>query len=204
MPDLERMWPNLVMVAAEANAHRRDSRVPGLPELIQLAAVRPSTGEVFDAFLAPRRPLAPCAAAHLEVSAGEILGGGAVPEVLEAWSRFMRPADRLVVWGGFAEELLAQEGWRPEQAPVDLRVVAAHRLKRRPGSVDTAARALAGDPREPWPAPGRAGRAVKALAVLVEQLVLEKRGWVCGEGRQCSDPSCGSPFVSQTLQGSEG
>lgn len=117
MPDLDRMWPDLVMVAAEANAHRRDSGVPGLPELIQLAAVRPSTGEVFHAFLAPRRPLAPCAATHLEVSAVEILGGRAVPEVLEAWNRFLSPADRLVVWGGFAEELLAQEGGAPSRLP---------------------------------------------------------------------------------------
>ncbi|MFM7213312.1 MAG: tRNA-uridine aminocarboxypropyltransferase [Verrucomicrobiota bacterium] len=175
MPDLERMWPDLVMVAAEANAHRRGSGVPGVPELVQLAAVRPSTGEVFHAFLAPRRPLAPCAATHLEVSAGEILGGRAVPDVLDAWNRFLRPSDRLVVWGGFVEELLAQEGWSPRQDPIDLRVIAAHRLKRRPGSVDAAARALAGDPQEPWPAPGRAGRAVKALAVLVDQLVRERR-----------------------------
>jgi len=174
MPDLERMWPDLVKVAAEANAHRCGSGVPGMPELIQLAAVRPSTSEVFHAFLSPRRPLAPCPAAHLEVSAGEILGGRAVPDVLEAWNRFLRPADRLAIWGGFAEELLAQEGWSPRQVPIDLRVIAAHRLKRRPGSVDTAARALAGNPREPWPAPGCAGRAVKALAVAVEELVREK------------------------------
>ena len=175
MPDLEGMWPSLVMVAAEANSHRRGSGVPGAPELIQLAAVRPSTGEAFNAFLAPRRPLAPCATRHLEVSTEEILNGRSVLDSLELWNRFLQPGDHLVGWGGFASELLRQEGWNPEQAPIDLRIVAAHRLKRRPGSVEAAARALDGNPGEPWPAPGRAGRTVKGLAVLVEQLVREKR-----------------------------
>jgi len=175
MPDLEGMWPDLVMIAAEANSHRRGSGVPGLPELIQLAAVRPSTGEAFNAFLMPRRPLAPCATRHLEVSPEDILNGCSVTDAMELWNQFLQPSDHLVGWGGFAWELLHQEGWHPEQAPIDLRTVAAHRLKRRPGAVESAARALDGNPGEPWPAPGRAGRTVKALALLVEQLVREKQ-----------------------------
>ena len=74
MPDLDALWPNLVAVAGEANAHRRGSGVEGPPELLQLAAVRPATGEVFQAFLAPRRPLAATAAHHLRGAARGVGG----------------------------------------------------------------------------------------------------------------------------------
>jgi DTW domain-containing protein len=175
MPDLESLWPQLVVIAGEANAHRRGSGVPGVPEMVQLAAVRLATGETFHAFLAPRRPLAPGAAHHLEVSREDLLGGRPVDAVLADWRGFLNPGDRLVGWGGFGWELLAQEGWRPEHEPIDLRLVAAHRLKRRPGAPDTAAAAIGADVGGPSPAPGRAGTALRAMAAFAGTLVEEKR-----------------------------
>ena len=175
MPDLEALWPRLVAVAGEANAHRRDSGVPGLPELVHLVAVRPATGETFESFVAPRRPLAPAAPFHLEVGRDDLLGGRAVPEVIGDWDRFLGPDSVLAGWGGFAWELLAQEGWHPRHAPVDLRVVGAQRLHRRPGSPEGAATAMGLDGTKVETGQGsglsgRAGRNVRHLAALLALL----------------------------------
>jgi hypothetical protein len=175
MPDLEGLWPELVVVAAEANTHRRGSNVPGLPELIHLAATRLATGESFHALLAPRRPLAVNAARHLEVPEEALRNGRSVEDVLAEWSRFVGPRGRLVGWGDFSWTLLAREGWQPEQAPIDLRLVAAHRLKRRPGAVGEAVRAVGGQADGVPTAPGRAGRVLPALAEFIRTLLAEKR-----------------------------
>ena len=177
MPDLETLWPKVVAIAGEANAHGRGSDVKGVPELVHLAAFRPATGEAFNAFLAPRRPLAASVSHHLEVPVESLLNGQTPAAVLEEWNRFIGPEDRLIGWGGHGWELLAREGWFPSAAPIDLRLVAAHRLKRRPGAPDAAARAvgavLTGAP--PAPATGRAGRVVQAIAAMVAALRSEKQ-----------------------------
>ena len=175
MPDLEALWPHLIALAGEANAYPRASGTPGEPEIIQIAAKRLASGEVFQAFLAPRRPLAPGAGHHLEVPVASLRNGRPPAEVLLDWGRFVKPGDRLVGWGPFAWDLLAREGWRPESRPIDLRLVAAQRLKRRPGRADDATRAIGGTLAEPRPAPGRAGRTVQAIAAFVERLLEEKR-----------------------------
>lgn len=175
MPDLEGLWPHLVAIAGEANAHRRGSSVAGEPELIQLAAKRLATGEVFHAFLAPRRPLAESAAHHLEVPMASLLGGRNRENVLGDWNLFLRPGDRVVGWGPFGWDLLTREGWKPESKPIDLRLVAAQRLKRRPGRADAAVHAVGGTLGETPPAPGRAGRTIQAIAALIETLLAEKR-----------------------------
>ncbi len=175
MPDLEALWPHLVAIAGEANAHRRDSGVPGEPEIIQLAAKRLATGEIFHAFIAPRRPLAPNAAQHLEVPIASLLGGGSLGGVLDNWGQFLRPGDRIVGWGPYAWDLLKREGWRPETKPIDLRLVAAQRLQRRPGRLDAATRAIGGTLGSEPAAAGRAGRTVQGISAFVETLLEEKR-----------------------------
>lgn len=188
MPDLEVLWPHLVVVAAEANTHPRSSDVPGLPELIQLAATRLATGETFNAFLAPRRPLAVNAARHLEVPEESLLGGRLVECVLAEWERFVGPQGRLVGWGNFSWTLLEREEWNPEQAPIDLRLVAAHRLKRRPGTAHDAVRAIGGTADGVPSAPGRAGRVLPALAEFIERLLGEKRAARDGSPLSCREP----------------
>lgn len=170
VPDLDALWPRLIAIVGEANAHGRDSGVPGSPELVQLAAIRLATSEVYCAFVAPRRPLAPGAAQHLDVSRSALLGGCTVDAVLAEWGRFCQPNDRLVGWGSYGLDLLAQEGWRPQLDPIDLRAVAAHRLKRAPGGVTAAAAAIGADLNGVPVAPGRAGRTLQALAALAERL----------------------------------
>lgn len=174
MPDFLQLWPHFVILAAEANAHRRNSSIPGNPELIQLAAFRPSDNSGFQSFLTPRRPLAPSAHLHLEVTRDAILHGEPVPQALARWNSFLRPEDILLTWGPFALELLAGEAWSPSRPPIDLRIIAAHRLKRRPGTPEAAATAVHALP-IPSPAPGRAGRTLAALAAFTTQLHDERR-----------------------------
>ena len=175
MPDLMALWPNLVVVAGEANAHRRDSPVPGAPELLQFVAMRPATGEVFEVFLTPRRPLAARAHQHLEVLQEMILGGRTVAEATLAWNGFLKPGDHLVGWGDFAVQLWAQESWQPECEPIDLRIVAAHRLKRRPGTAALAAQSIGANVEGPAVASGRAGAAVRVMSAFIWRLLEEQR-----------------------------
>lgn len=175
MPDLEKLWPHLIAMAGEANAHQRGSGVVGDPEIIQLAAKRLATGEVFHAFIAPRRLLAPAAAHHLRVPRESLLAGRKLDDVLDDWNRFLRPGDRIVGWGPFGWDLLTREGWRPESRPIDLRLVAAQRMKRRPGRADAATRAIGGSLEQEPVAPGRAGRTLQAIGAFIERLLEEKR-----------------------------
>lgn len=154
---------DVVVVYAEANAHPRTAAVPGDPEIIQLVAERVADGARFAAVIAPRRPLARAAPAHLELDAAVITAGEPVGDALTRWRAFVRPTDLLCAWGGYTRDLLAAEDagkgdW------IDLRAGVAHRLGRRPGGGEAAARALAGDA---LPAPALAGRAGRRLVALV-------------------------------------
>lgn len=175
MPNLMALWPSLVVVAGEANAHRRDSPVAGSPELLQFVAMRPATGEVFEVFLTPRRPLAARAHQHLEVLQEMILGGRTVAEATSAWNGFLKQGDHLVGWGDFAVQLWAQESWHPECEPIDLRIVAAHRLKRRPGTAALAAQSIGANVEGPAVASGRAGAAVRVMSAFIRRLLEEQR-----------------------------
>ena len=177
MPNLEALWPHLVAVAGEANAHSRLTVVPGQPELVQLAAVRLATGEVFHSFLAPRRVLGPRVAHHLAVPGDSILAGQRVSDALSDWHQFLHPHDRLIGWGAFCWELLAREGWRPTGDPIDLRLVAAHRLKRRAGAPEAAAMAVGGKVEPIAGVPGRAGRTLESIAAFTRALLDEKRAF---------------------------
>jgi DTW domain-containing protein YfiP len=191
MPDLEKLWPHLIAMAGEANAHQRGSGVVGDPEIIQLAAKRLATGEVFHAFIAPRRLLAPAAAHHLRVPRESLLAGRKLDDVLDDWNRFLRPGDRIVGWGPFGWDLLSREGWRPEIRPIDLRLVAAQRLKRRPGRVEAATQAMGGRMEGDPPTPGRAGRTIQALGAMIECLLEEKRSALASGHPQSSPASPG-------------
>jgi hypothetical protein len=104
-----------------------------------------------------------------------LLGGLSVAEATSAWNRFLKPGDRLAGWGDFAVQLWAQESWHPESEPIDLRIVAAHRLKRRPGTAASAAHSIGANLEGPAVASGRAGAAVRAMTAFIRRLLEEQR-----------------------------
>jgi hypothetical protein len=123
-----------------------------------------------------------------------LLGGLSVAEATSAWNRFLKPGDRLVGWGDFAVQLWAQESWHPECEPIDLRIVAAHRLKRRPGTAASAAQSIGANLEGSTVASGRARRAPKPTT-LAGALSL-----ACLVAAECADvPSWPSPAFSSHL-----
>jgi len=157
---------DLVALYAEANGWSTASAQPGEQELVQLVAVRPASGERFEAILAPRRPLGPSVALHLEVPAERLLGGEPVARALARFAAFLRPGDLFCGWGPYAITLLRAEG-APERAFADVRLACARQLNRRPGGVEQAVRLLG---RAELPSPEGSGRAGRRLASLVEVL----------------------------------
>jgi DTW domain-containing protein YfiP len=160
---------DVVAIHCESNAYPIESRMPGTPELLQLLALRPATGERFEAFLSPLRPIAPNAPAHLEIPLSRLLEGEPRHEALARFRAFLRDSDLFCGWGLYAIDLLRAEGG-PERAFSDLRLAATRRLARRPGGVEQALRLLG---RSALPAPlgvGRGGRRLASLAAVLEEL----------------------------------
>jgi hypothetical protein len=157
---------DVVALYAEAHAWAVGSPLEGEAELIQLVAARPATGERFEALLAPRRPLGPGVATHLELPAERLLAGEPAAAALARFAGFVRPGDLYCGWGTYARGLLAAEG-APLRDFADLRLACARVLGRRPGGVEQAVRLLG---REALPAPAGPGRAGRRLASLVEVL----------------------------------
>ncbi|WP_441287259.1 DTW domain-containing protein [Sorangium sp. KYC3313] len=137
-------------------------------ELVHLVACRAS-GERFEAFLRPRRPLGPSVAHQLEVPERRLLDGEDVSTALTRFRAFVGPGGVLGAWGTFTVDLLAQEGLgRPPS--LDLRDLCARYLRRRPGGIANGARALlAGEPAARGG--GRAGRTVGWLEVVLARLL---------------------------------
>ena len=160
---------DVVAIYAESNAHPVDSEVAGAAELIQLLALRPATGERFEALIAPRRPLAPKAHLHLELPRERLLAGEPVAAALERFRGFLGPADLYCGWGRYAVDLLRAESG-PERAFSDLRLAAARQLRRRPGGVEQALRLLGREELPPALGDGRAGRRLAALSALLTLL----------------------------------
>ena len=99
-------------------------------------------------------------------------------DVLKRIQGYGLTVSALIGWGGHSWGLLGQEGWHPGQAPIDLRLIAAHRLKRRPGASDAAVLAIGGTLDAVPAAPGRAGRSVRAVSAFIQALLEEKRAAV--------------------------
>jgi hypothetical protein len=168
----------LVLVVGEANSHTREDPIPGDPELVYLVARRLGDGATFDAVLAPRRRLGPLTARHLGVDEAALRAGEPVAQALARFQAFLRPDDLPAGWGTHARHLLAQEGLALASF-LDLRPLAARRLRRSPGAPAQAVAALdpaaADRPAAPVPR-GRAGRTLAVLADLVDALTAPARG----------------------------
>jgi DTW domain-containing protein YfiP len=155
---------DVVALYAEANAWATGCDVEGEAELVQLVAARPLGGERFEAVLAPRRPLGPGVATHLELDAERLLAGEPAEAALARFREFLRPGDLFCGWGPYALGLLHAEGVAMREF-ADLRLACARTLKRRPGGVEQAVRLLG---RAELPAPLGLGRAGRRLASLLE------------------------------------
>ncbi len=154
---------DLVLVYGEANAYPG-----GRAELVQLVALRPSTGERFAALIAPRLPLAATTLYHLELPAERLVTGEPIGTALARWRTFLRPSDLLCAWGRHTIDLLRAES-APERPLVDLREAATRRLGRKSGGMEQAAALLGREAPPSWAA-GRAGRRLAALAAVLEHL----------------------------------
>lgn len=171
---------DLLLVYAEANAHPFGSRDWGVPELIQLVAFRPSTGDRFVAVIKPRRPLGPSTAEHLEIAASRLLTGEPIDDALGRWRQFVTPTDLLCAWGHYPFDLLAREG-DPARSRFDVRLAVTEDLGRRAGGVEQAAAIFRGDDITASLGPayvagaaawtdGRAGRRIAALDEVIRRL----------------------------------
>jgi DTW domain-containing protein YfiP len=155
---------DLVVGYGEANAYPRGSAEAIEAELVHWAAERVSTGERFEALIAPRRTLSPSFTTHTQIPAERVLAGEPFSSFVERWREFCRGSDLLLGWGFYASERLAAEGVSlPER--LDLRLLARRQLRQKPGEVAACAEALGAAVGEPW-AEGRTGvRLAGALAV---------------------------------------
>ena len=155
-------FANAVALYAEANAGGTAKSEDGPGQLLQIAAVRPATGERFEALVIPRGPLAPAAPSQLELPAERFAAAEPLDAALARFAAFLRPDDLLCGWGFFAVDLWRAEAGAERRPFVDLRLAAARVLGRRPGGVEQAADALAAPAVPTW-TEGRAGRRIAAL-----------------------------------------
>ncbi len=143
----------LVVAYCEANAWPRGSEHGPHPELVHAVAERVSTGERFEAYVAPSRPLSPGFTCHTQIPAERVLAGESRESFRQRFAAFLREGDALAVWGSFTLVMFRGEGFEPS---VELRARAMAHLGRRAGDVDEMATALGAPPIASW-APYRTG-----------------------------------------------
>jgi len=102
----------LVLLHVEPNAWPHGTADPPPPEALQLQCLRVATGERFTALMAPRQPLSPKAAFHLDLPESQLHAGAALGPTQAAWHAFLGPEPVLGIWGYHALSLLRDEpGW---------------------------------------------------------------------------------------------
>lgn len=165
---------DLVVGYGEANAWPRGSELGGDAELVHWVAERVTTGERFEALLAPRRALSPSFTSHTGLSAEAVLAGESVEAFKRRWLAFSRPGDVLAGWGHYAADRLSAEGTGTLER-LDLRELARRQLRRKTGEVAACARELGAALPAPW-AKGRGGERLTA-AVEVTRALLRAAGY---------------------------
>ena len=164
---------NLVVGYGEANAWPRNSELGAYPEIVHWAAERLLTGERFEAFIAPRRPLSPTFTLHTGLPRNRVINGEPFRAFCRRWEAFLAPGDLLCGWGLYSSGVLRADGARlPEQ--VDLRLVARRYLGHKPGEVERSAAELGEEPSTPW-VDGRTGIRLAALASVARGLLRAAR-----------------------------
>ncbi len=139
----------LVIAYAEANAWPRGTEHGPHPEIVHFVAERIATGERFEAYVAPDRPLWKSFSLHSGIPVERVLSGEPRASFRERLSAFFREGDVLGVWGFYAADLLRREGIALPPV-VDVRVAAMQYLGRRAGDASETAQALGLAPESPW------------------------------------------------------
>jgi hypothetical protein len=138
-------------------------------ELLRLLAVRPATGERFDAAIRPRRPLADLIWYPLELPGERFECGEELEAALDRFDRFVGADGFLAGWGPFGYAAWRQASGR-ERDFIDVRPLVSRALGRRTGGVEQAEAALGAPPIAPWAA-GRGGRRIAALSSVFASLL---------------------------------
>ncbi len=162
-------WARLVCIQGEANGWPIHDPARQDPEIVHFVACRPATGEVYEAVVAPRRPLAPLTPRHIELTAERVLAGGTLDEWHRSWSAFCRPDDLLVQWGSYYSTLASSEGLMLPARRMDLRGELGKAVRQRGSTLEDCVSRL-GAPLLPLALDGRGGRRLAALAGLVRSL----------------------------------
>jgi DTW domain-containing protein YfiP len=166
---LQSRFADVVCVHAEANAWPASGSNKHDAELVHWCAVRPSTGERFEAVLAPRRPLAPSTTNHTHLDAARFAEGESLSSFVERWSAFLRDTDVLATWGHFAIGLAEGDSVPLPKTRVDVRRAATELAGARTGGQEAYLERL-GLPEPPALAQGRGGERLAQLAAIVTQL----------------------------------
>jgi hypothetical protein len=164
----------IVIGYGEANAWPYGTPGEHPAEVVHWAAIRPATGERFEAYVRPSEPLAPSFEMHSRLVAERITGGESRADFARRLSEFLRPDDVLTSWGFYATELLRAEGI--ELPPrLDLREAAIHALGRKAGQLEDYAAGLGVTAGPSWAA-GRTGSRLAMIEALAERLRDARRG----------------------------
>lgn len=162
---LSTRFDDLVCVVAEANAWPYNGGREDIPdELVHWVAVRPSTGERFEALAVPTQPLSPNTTFHTRLTEAQLRSGGTQTQLVDAFSQWMRPTDIVGSWGTYSPKLFIAAGGALRER-IDLRYIGQRLTNKKLGSLEDAAAALG--PITPVGL-GRGGARLAALAKLVE------------------------------------
>jgi DTW domain-containing protein YfiP len=154
---------DLVVGYGETNAWPRGTPLGDAAEVVHLVLERVTSGERFEAFVTPRRPLSPSFAHHTGLRDEDVLTAASFGDFVTRLGAFLRPTDLLGAWGYFWSQALTREGVKLPEL-LDLRSAARAHLAERTGDVLACAEKL-GEPAVTW-ARGRTGRrAAGAVAV---------------------------------------
>jgi len=180
-PRRERFFPELlaardeerlVCVVAEANAWPYKARKAGPhppDELVQLLAVRVSSGETRDLILKPEHALAPSTLSHTGLTRDDLDAGLSRREAVAQLAGFFREGDLLVTWGHYTTNLATAAGLTPRGPLLCLRNATRRFVNGKIGTVEDllTSRSLAAGP------PLGRGRGGRRLASVLSAL-----GWL--------------------------
>jgi DTW domain-containing protein YfiP len=168
-PELQQRPEAMVLATGEVNAwplHEPDRPVP---EVVHWVAVRPATGDRFEALLRPQTRLCPTFCWHAGIEPEQLAAGESFEHFAHRWAQFSRAGDVVCMWGHFAGDMLEQGGVQLGQR-ADLRLAAIRQLRRRAGPIEACAVALGAHASGPWAA-GRAGARMAQLEAIAQALL---------------------------------